>query len=71
MSSKKINLPLINPSLDAALSLGTYLENHPDIKTKITQSSKTEYYVTGSPSLFQRQVEKILGREVEAKQIIV
>jgi glutamate racemase len=85
MHEKNINLPLINPSLDAALSLEHYLQNHHEIKakiltskfsdfeskSKISQSSKTEYYVTGSPFFFQKQVKRLLGKEVEAKQVMI
>ena len=60
---------IIDPSKEAAVKFGNYLERHPEIKNQLTTSGQTTYYTTGPAEQFSLIGSRIKGEEIKAEQI--
>lgn len=60
---------IIDPSKEAAIQFGSYLERHPEIKNQLTTNNQTTHYTTWSPELFSTAGTRIIEKEIKAKYI--
>jgi len=60
---------IVDPSKEAAIQFGKYLERHPEIKNQLTTGGQTTYYTTGPAEQFSSIGSRIKGEEIKAKQI--
>lgn len=60
---------IIDPSKEAAIQFGNYLERHSEIQKRITTLGQTKYFTTWSSELFSKVWSRILEKEITAKQI--
>jgi glutamate racemase len=50
-----------------AKSLATYLESHPDLAQKCSQSGQLSFYTTDNPQAFELQASTFFGQKIAAK----
>ena len=50
-----------------AKSLAKYLESHPDLAQKCSQSGQLSFYTTDNPQAFELQASTFFGQKIEAK----
>lgn len=60
---------IIDPSKEAAVKFGNYLERHPEIKDQLTTGGQITYYTTGSAEQFSIIGSRIKWKEIKAKQV--
>jgi glutamate racemase len=60
---------IIDPSKEAAVKFGNYLERHPEIKDQLTTGGQITYYTTGSAEQFSIIGSRIKWEEIKAKQV--
>lgn len=60
---------IVDPSKEAAIQFGTYLERHPEIKDNLTTGGQTTYYTTWSPEIFSTIGSRIAEKRITAEQI--
>lgn len=60
---------IIDPSKEAAIQFGTYLERHPEIKENLTTGGQTTYYTTWPAETFSTIGTRIAEKEIAANQI--
>ena len=50
-----------------AKSLAKYLQNHPEMANKCSQSGKLSFYTTDNEKVFEKQGSLFFGQKIEAK----
>ncbi len=66
-----VQIPLIDPSREAAHQFVWYLKHHPDIATKISQWWTTRYMVTGDPMIYNERILELFRRTVLCEQVVI
>lgn len=62
---------LIDPSLNSAQKFGIYLENHPEIKNKLTTNWSVKFYTTWDTKKFDEIGSKIWWEDIVSKNIVI
>ncbi len=60
---------IVDPSKEAAIQFGDYLERHPEIKNNLTTGGQTTYYTTWAPETFSTIGSRIAEKRITAEQI--
>lgn len=60
---------IIDPSKEAAIQFGNYLERHLEIKDQLTSGGQTTYYTTWSPEIFSTIGSRIAEKQITAQLI--
>ncbi len=58
---------IVSQGAIVAKSLAKYLESHPDLAQKCSQSGQLSFYTTDNPQAFELQASNFFGQKIEAK----
>ena len=60
---------IIDPSQEAAIQFGNYLQRHPEIEEKLNKNQITQYFTTWSTQLFENIWAKIISEKISVNKI--
>jgi len=58
---------VVTQGVIVATSLAKYLESHPDLAQKCSQSGQLSFYTTDNPQAFELQASTFFGQKIDAK----
>jgi glutamate racemase len=67
-----VQIPLIDPSREAAHQFVWYVKRHPEIATTLQQKSSwwtVTYCVTGDPKVYDERIFSLFGKEVKCEGV--
>jgi glutamate racemase len=65
------DVPLIDPAYEAATKLRAYLQHHPEIVKKLTESEMIHLFVTWSPQVFNDKIRALWWIDQQAEQAVI
>jgi len=63
------NMQILSQGAIVAASLVTYLQNHPEMERKIGRNSRTQFFTSGDPEVFDNRASLFFGKKIHSKQV--